>query len=463
MDKPVWDHCTEEDPCVMPNIKRTPDISVVIFPDDYEKNISYPIFIAEVLGKKDPGPQYNQRYEGYNAAMQSLVFAPRCYYFEIGTISPSLYMLQKNPKEGTVTAKKKNYVLRYPSHMMKLINDLSRVFLDELINLRPIAHLSSLSMRNRNYKDFLSPPPGRGVKLQIHCWHIFVPEYHNSNKGPVPDEYKEELDREESVQPPEYKGDEMPDLTTNDLDNSVLEVTQYNVKDDVGKFEDSSYCRAHRNEFGTPSDLRGKTYSAFVQQKAQAESDRVILGDVARLLNKVGASSKDNKLHQKITSEPPEINPQGVTDASDIWNMTTDHRSLFLTSQQDPSVKITSPYPAAVLLEDETIDFDVTPPEEPVATLKFPKFTSSAIRKFHDWHFKELAKQVATPERYRTQDPNEVVYIPDEWTPGKPTAYKEELKRMVEDAEKAEGPLLRGTKRTAFTRLGYDTPGNISA
>ena len=60
MDKPLWDHCTEEDPCVMPNIKRTPDISVVIFPDDYEKNISYPIFIAEVLGKKDPGPQYNQ-------------------------------------------------------------------------------------------------------------------------------------------------------------------------------------------------------------------------------------------------------------------------------------------------------------------------------------------------------------------------------------------------------------------
>ena len=86
--------------------------------------------------------------------------------------------------------------------------------------------------------------------------------------------------------------------------------------------------------------------------------------------------------------------------------MTTDHRSLFLTSQQDPSVKITSPYPAAVLLEDETIDFDVTPPEEPVATLKFPKFTSSAIRKFHNRHFKELAKQVATPERYRTQDPN---------------------------------------------------------
>ena len=31
MNKPYWKHCTEtEDPCVMPNIKHTPDISVVI-------------------------------------------------------------------------------------------------------------------------------------------------------------------------------------------------------------------------------------------------------------------------------------------------------------------------------------------------------------------------------------------------------------------------------------------------
>ena len=158
MEKPIWDHCTQDDPCVMPNIKRTPDITVVIFPDDYEKNISYPIFIGEVLGKKSPGPQYNQRYKGYNAVMQSLVFAPRAYYFEIATIAPSLYILEKNPKDGTITGKKKNYVLAYPSEMNELIKDLCRVFLDELINLRPIAHLSSLCMHRRNYQDFLSPP-----------------------------------------------------------------------------------------------------------------------------------------------------------------------------------------------------------------------------------------------------------------------------------------------------------------
>ena len=90
--------------------------------------------------------------------MQTLVFAPRAYYFEIVTISPLLYILEKNPKDGTITGKKKNYVLAYPSDMIELIEDLSRVFLDELINLIPIAHLSSLCMHSRNYQDFLSPP-----------------------------------------------------------------------------------------------------------------------------------------------------------------------------------------------------------------------------------------------------------------------------------------------------------------
>ena len=160
----------------------------------------------------------------------------------------------------------------------------------------------------------------------------------------------------------------------------------------------------------------------------------------------MASSSKDNKLKKKFTAEPPEINPQGATDASDMWDMMTNHRSLFLMSQEDPSVKITSPYPVAVLLEDDTIDFDVSPPEEPVATLKFPKFTSKAIRKFHDRYFKEMVKQVHTPARFRTKENDDEDYIPNEWTPGRPKAWKETLKRMVEKAEEQEGPLIRGQK-----------------
>ena len=68
---PIWDHCTEDIPCVMPNIKRTPDIAIVIFPDDYEKDISYPIFIGEVLGKVSRTP------------IQSMVQGIQCSYADL--------------------------------------------------------------------------------------------------------------------------------------------------------------------------------------------------------------------------------------------------------------------------------------------------------------------------------------------------------------------------------------------
>ena len=82
MEKPYWDSCqkTETDPCLMPNIGRTPDIAITIVPDNYTDNLTYPIFIGEILGKKSKGLHLSQRYAGYNATMQSLVFSLRAYY-----------------------------------------------------------------------------------------------------------------------------------------------------------------------------------------------------------------------------------------------------------------------------------------------------------------------------------------------------------------------------------------------
>ena len=72
MEKPYWDTCqkTHTDPCIMPNFGRTPDITVTIIPDNYTENLTYPIFIGEILGKKSKGPHLSQRYAGYNATMQ---------------------------------------------------------------------------------------------------------------------------------------------------------------------------------------------------------------------------------------------------------------------------------------------------------------------------------------------------------------------------------------------------------
>ena len=268
---------------------------------------------------------------------------------------------------------------------------------------------------------------------------------------------------EEAVKVVKYQPNEIPDLTRDDLDNSVLEVGMYNVKEDA-KFDDTSFCHTHRNEFGTPSNIQDKPYSAYVQQKAKDENELVILGDISRLFNRVATFSKDNKLKKKLTEEKPEINPQGAADPSDLWDLTTDHTSLYLQNQEDPNVEITSPYPVAILMEDET-NLDALPDnpnEEPVATLKFPKFTSRAIRRFHTRYCKEKVAEAHTPERFRTTDPADAEFIPDEWTPGRPRSWKAALKKMVEEAEEEEEVATGRLRRRPPIKLTYDTPGHIA-
>ena len=119
----------------MPNFGRTPDITVTIVPDNYTENFMYPIFIGEVLGKKAKGPHLNQSYAGYNAMMQSLVFAPRAYYWEIGTTVPSLHIFNKQTSHGRINVNKKTYKLADKEKSMEMINNFTDVFLCELINL----------------------------------------------------------------------------------------------------------------------------------------------------------------------------------------------------------------------------------------------------------------------------------------------------------------------------------------
>ena len=71
-----------------------------------------------------------------------------------------------------------------------------------------------------------------------------------------------------------------------------------------------------------------------------------------------------------------------------------------------------------------------------VATVKFPKFTSRAIRRFHERYCKEKVAEAHTPQRFRTTDPADAEeFIPNEWTPDRPRTWKAALKKMAQEAE----------------------------
>ena len=79
----------------MSNHKHTPDSVVTIVPDNSVVDLRYPIFITEVLGQKSSKGTNEEKYDGFNAAMQSLVFAPHAYYCEVIVSDAKIYILYK--------------------------------------------------------------------------------------------------------------------------------------------------------------------------------------------------------------------------------------------------------------------------------------------------------------------------------------------------------------------------------
>ena len=445
MDMPMWDNCTNlDDPCVMPNVKRVPDIAVVVDPVDLGRSLSYPILIGEVLGKKDKRPRNNQLYEGYNATMQCLVFGPRAYYFEIATTDAALTILQKDPAEGTITAKRKDYELRHKNKLLELINDLSAAFLDKMINLRPIAHITAVALRKRNYQDFLSPPPGRGKKLQLHCWHVFVPDYHHT-RGEIPDEYNPEVDKE-LVQRPKYLRNQIPDCTRDQLDNSVIEVEEFNIKDNTDFFDDVSFCHGHRNPFGTPMNMKGQQYQNVKKEKAKKLKHQMIIEDVKKILKMVADYFHDHIVRKKITETLPEINP-GMVDTN-VWVMSNDTRAVYLKWLENENVVITSKFPDPESSEDEDGNVDPPPPpqreeEEVIAKLKFTSYTSNQIQKYY-------TQYIEKKKTWQAEHPEEEYVFPDsQWTPGKPSEFTKQLRKMHERGDSGD---------QLSKKLTYDEP-----
>ena len=441
MDKPIWDNCTNiDDPCVMPNIKRVPDISVVV--DGNDKTLTYPILIGEVLGKKDKGPKYNQLYEGYNATMQCLVFGPRAYYFEIDTTEAALTILKKNPGTGTVTGKKKVYQLAHNDKLLELINDLSAALLDGMINVRPIAHVTATKLKERNYMDFLAPPPGKGKKLQLHCWHVFVPDY-NHSLNEVPEEYNPEVDKE-NVTAPKYGPNQIPDFEDENLDNSVIEVEHFNIKDNADLFDDVSFCRGYRDDFGTPLNMKGRKFSDVWKKKAQEGKEKMIMNDVNKILNTVSEHFRDYLVNKKMRQEIPEINPSGA-DIKDVWEMKADTKGVYLSLVENDDVVISHLFPPDDEEEDEYAHVDLPQPPEPeheehIATLKFPSYTSQKMREYYTQKIKKI----------RGSNPTEYQMPHSEWTPGRRSTFARQLTKMME-GDDFRDPL---STKLAFTETG---------
>ena len=264
MERDDWSTCQMKFPyhCCMPNIKRTPDIAVCVIGQEHEEKLNYPIFIGEVLGKKDPGSKNEQLYEGYNAALQSLVFAHRGYYWEIPETEAKMYMLQKDPETASIIVTDKRYnllegasVKDKPNGMTPMIRDLCHVFFDGLLHLRLVAEHSAKELYKANYREFLSTglDTGRAQNIQTHCWHVFTPRAATWNDENPPPPFHED-DAEDPEKPKKAKK-QYPTRVSFDVDGDVIPIT--NQTYDYSQVQEASLARlppqrSRRSDVGDP-------------------------------------------------------------------------------------------------------------------------------------------------------------------------------------------------------------------
>ena len=307
-------------------------------------------------------------------------------------------------------------------------------------------------LKERNYMDFLSPPPGKGKKLQLHCWHVFVPDY-NHSRGEVPEEYNPEVDNElvpPTVAPAKYQPNQIPDCTEDQLDNSVIEVEDFNIKDNTDFFEDVSFCRGHRDSFGTPLNMKGRKYTDVWKEKAKNMKHQMIMEDVKKILGMVFYHFRDHIVRKRITESLPEINPTRE-NADNVWVITGNSIGLYLKLVKNETVVISHIFPPDEDPEDEDahVDPQYEPPpplevlpekEEVIVKLKFTSYTSDKIRKYY-------TEVIENRNTQQAQNPQEQFQFPhSEWTPGRPTTFTRQLQEMLEGGDSGD----QVTKRLTF-------------
>ena len=149
-DIPVWGSCTGEDAdtqCLMPNYRHTPDSVVAIIPENSVVDLRYPIFITEVLDQKELKGNNEEKYNGFNAAMQSLVFAPHAYYCEVVVGDTKMYIIKKVPHKGYLEVEAKHYRLYDEDNFNQFLQDICAALINSMVNLSPIAQYSAKCLK----------------------------------------------------------------------------------------------------------------------------------------------------------------------------------------------------------------------------------------------------------------------------------------------------------------------------
>ena len=327
-ETPVWGMCTGTEPhvqCLMLNHKRTPDSVIAIVPENNVVDLRYPIFITEVLRLKDSKGTNEEKYDGFNAAMQRPVFTPCAYYCEVVVGDAKIYILEKQPHIGYIQVESKHYRLYVAEDFKRFLQDVCSALIDGMVQLSPIAEYSSRCLKAGGYWDFLNLCSSNKNPIEPHCWHLFVPKYLGQDQAKVPGDFLATLDFEDPVRDeddPEFYFDYLPSILN--ITPDVFNVTETNI-DLNEKLEDFSCIRTVRDEYGKPVE-----YDSINETIVEVSKNVTIDAKISRLkefMDQYGSDDveflevvdeEDEPLRDRITATVPDEDDPFGENAIDV-------------------------------------------------------------------------------------------------------------------------------------------------
>ena len=249
-----------------------------------------------------------------------------------------------------------------------MLEDLCNVFLDELINLRPISYISGQCMWAKEYKDFISKPSGLGHPIENQCWYLFVLKYNCQGIHDTPPDYHKKVDAEDKNKPfvPTHDASHVPTIQYIVEGNKVMEVDQLKITG--GAFADVKHCRAFRDKSGNAKDLKDRDILQYVKSNVKDLSKQTALSDISNLLSTVSnAGFFTLGFIKQIRASEPEVDPAPETvnpEDGNVWELYTFPHGMECRNMQDTTLNMSITFQEDDDYEDPEHILDEPTPEE---------------------------------------------------------------------------------------------------
>ena len=174
---PSCPNCSKTYKCQASNESHTPDIVLLLYPEERSESLEIPAFTVEIVGSKTIWSTDSTNRHAFIGMLESLCYMPIAYAMEIKHDIINIYIMKKKFKFDRVNVESKEFLQAGSAQSMKnmlysLIDDLSQIFLMIALEFSPCTFAAAKYFQQKGYTDSELRNHGKSVAIHEEYWHL---------------------------------------------------------------------------------------------------------------------------------------------------------------------------------------------------------------------------------------------------------------------------------------------------